>query len=78
MRTNFITACAIFHNMAIESRLNLIEEPENVLPDAIGLVPHVQAIIDTFYPVNKNFLSKHLTCYQNNMILIMLEKKYCY
>lgn len=43
---NIITAWAVFHNMAIESRLNLIEEPENVLPDAIKLVPHVQAIIE--------------------------------
>ena len=32
---NIITAWAVFHNMAIESRLYLIEEPENVLPDAI-------------------------------------------
>ena len=48
MRTNFrttnniITACAVFHSMAIESRLNLIEDPVNVLPDAMELVSHVQ------------------------------------
>ena len=78
---NIITAWAVFHNMAIESRY-LIEEPENVLPDAIEFVLHVQAIIETiylviFHPVNKNFLSKHLACYQNNMISIMLKKKVC-
>ena len=38
---NIITAWAVLHNNAIESRINRIEEPENVLPDAMTLVPLV-------------------------------------
>ena len=57
---NIIIACAVLHNIALESRLDLIQESENVLPDAVGLVPHAlaedgpgrarrDAIIDTHF-----------------------------
>ena len=60
--------------LIMSQELFLHEEPENVLPDDVEPVPHVQeehgsgrarrqGIIETFFPVNKSFSSKPLASY---------------